>query len=62
MRRGPTREQKERAARRHAKRLRWDRAKRVRDQWTPEQFEAEELRLQAEIAALLAQRDAQRAA
>jgi len=40
------------------RRERWDRAREIRADWTPEQFAAEEARLRAEADAIIAGRDA----
>lgn len=57
-RRLASKEERARQDRMAQHRAKWRRAEKARADWTPEQFDTEETRLQAEIAALLAQRDA----
>ena len=60
MRGGPTKEQQERAARRHAHKLKWNRANRLRANWTSEQRQAEAERLESEIRQKLARIEAEK--
>ncbi|MDD9706956.1 hypothetical protein PVW53_06640 [Seohaeicola sp. SP36] len=52
----PPEERRKSAQRKNEQAARWARAEAVRANWTPEDFTAEEERLQAEVAAKLAER------
>ncbi|MEE2633095.1 MAG: hypothetical protein VX940_02205 [Pseudomonadota bacterium] len=47
----PPKERRKAAKRKRARQERWQRAQSIRANWTPEQFEEEEARIRAEIAA-----------